>query len=335
MRDAMLTASVVGSGPNGLTAAILLARAGFKTTIHEAEPQFGGGLRSAELTLPGYTHDVCSAVHPLAACSPVFATVPLAEHGLKWIHSPVPMAHPISADRCAVLHHSLARTMEGLGKDAASYRWAVEPLVSKWDVLVKDLLAPLHFPADPVLFARFGLLAILSARQAVNLCFNTPEAKALFAGASAHSILPLEEQSSAAIGWVLMAAAHAVGWPIPRGGSQSIANALASYFQSIGGTLVTGARISNLRDLPPDGPILCDVGPRQLLQISGDSFPTSFAKKLEAYRYGPGAFKLDWALSAPIPWKATACRQAGTVHIGGTLRRSCRRPASPMGGRLC
>jgi phytoene dehydrogenase-like protein len=309
---------VVGSGPNGLTAAILLARAGFKTTLFEAESQIGGGLRSAELTLPGFVHDVCSAVHPLAVTSPVFASFPLAEHGLEWIHPTAPLAHTLG-NRAVLMQRSIDSTASLLGADGAAYQCIVTRLVADWKPLTAEILAPLHFPAHPLIVARFGRLAIRSAIHAAQSRFRLPETRALFAGVAAHSILPLDQPGSAAFGWMLTGAAHAVGWPIPRGGSQSIANALGSYFQSLGGEIVTNTRIDSMNDLPRDGPILCDVGPRQLLRMAGSELPRAYARKLESYRYGPGVFKMDFALSGPIPWKANECRLAGTVHIGGTL----------------
>ena len=312
-------AFVIGSGPNGLTAAIILAKAGLKTTVFEAEASIGGGTRSAELTLPGFVHDICSAVHPLGIGSPFFASFPLAQHGLKWIQPELPLAHPLDDGSAAVLDRSLESTVQHLGVDGAAYRRIVAPLLSGWPDLVRELLAPMHVPRNPLLFARFGLLAGWPASAIARLAFRTPAARALFAGVAAHSVAPLENLATAAIGWVLTIAAHAEGWPIPAGGSQQIANALAGYFQSLGGTISANTRIRSLDDLPREAIILCDVSPRQLLQLAGGRFPARFRRQLERYRYGPGVFKLDWALSDPIPWKAAECARAGTVHIGGTL----------------
>jgi phytoene dehydrogenase-like protein len=313
-------ACVVGSGPNGLTAAIVLAKAGLRTTLYEAEPTIGGGARSAELTLPGFVHDVCSAVHPLAVSSPVFASFPLAEHGLAWIYPPLPVAHPLDDGSAAILEMSLEATCARLGADGATYRRAVAPLVRRWQELVPMIQQPLpQWPTHPWLFARFGALALWPAAASARLLFRTMAARALFAGLAAHAVLPLEAMGCAAFGWVFAASAHAVGWPIPRGGSQSISNALASYFESLGGRIVTSTRIRSLDELGSADPILFDLTPRQFLAVAGDRLPKRFRRQMENYRYGPGVFKIDWALSAPIPWKAGECARAGTVHVGGTL----------------
>jgi phytoene dehydrogenase-like protein len=314
------TACVVGSGPNGLSAAILLAQAGLRTTVFEAQPTIGGGARSAELTLPGFVHDVCSAVHPLAASSPAFAAFPLAEHGLAWIQPPLPVAHPLDDGSAAVMAMSLDETCARLGADGATYRRAIGPLVRRWRELVPMIQAPLlRIPTHPLLLARFGALAFWPAAPSARLLFRTEAARALFAGIAAHSVMPLEALGSAAFGWLLAAAGHAVGWPIPRGGSQAIANALASYFESLGGRIVTNSRIRSLAELGEASLVLCDVTPRQFVALASHRLPDRFSRKLEAYRYGPGVFKVDWALRAPIPWKAAECSRAGTVHVGGSL----------------
>jgi len=313
-------ACVVGSGPNGLTAAIVLAKAGLRTTVFEAQPTIGGGARSAELTLPGFVHDVCSAVHPLAASSPAFAAFPLAEHGLEWIQPPLPLAHPLDDGSAAILARSLDETCARLGADGAAYRRAIAPLVRRWRELVPMIQGPLvRWPAHAWLLARFGALALWPAAPLARRFFRTEAARALFAGNGAHSILPLDAFGSAAFGWVLAAAAHAVGWPIPRGGSQSIANALASYFESLGGRIVANSRIQSLDELGDASLVLCDVTPRQFVALAANRLPDRFSRQLEAYRYGPGVFKVDWALRAPIPWKAADCARAGTVHVGGSL----------------
>ena len=312
-------AYVIGSGPNGLTAAIILARAGLPVTLFEANAQIGGGTRSAELTLPGFMHDICSAVHPLALSSPAMASFPLAEHGLEWIQPPVPLAHPLEDESAALLEMSVEKTAQRLGKDEGRYRGTLGPLARRWKDLAPEILAPPHWPAHPFLLARFGLLAVWPATLAARSIFRTPAARALFAGLAAHSFLPLEAPVSAAFGWVLMLAAHAVGWPIPKGGSQRIANALASYFESLGGRIVADTTIRSLDELRDRAMVLCDVTPRQLLALAGDKLPRVFRGKLEKYRYGPGVYKIDWALDGPIPWRSNECARAGTVHIGGTL----------------
>lgn len=313
-------AYVIGSGPNGLTAAIMLAKAGLRTTVFEAQPTIGGGARSATLTLPGFVHDVCSAVHPLAAGSPAFTSFPLAEHGLEWIHPPLPLAHPLDDGSAVVMARSLDETCSRLGADGARYRRAISPLVDRWRELVPMIQAPLlRWPAHPWLLARFGSLALWPAAPLARALFRTEAGRALFGGIAAHSILPLEALGSAAFGWVLGAAGHAVGWPFPRGGAQAITNALASYFQSLGGTIVVNHRIQSLDDLRDASLVLCDVTPRQFVGIAGTRLPASFRRTLERYRYGPGVFKMDWALSVPIPWRAAECARAGTIHLGGSL----------------
>ncbi len=328
------TAYVIGSGPNGLTAAIQLARAGWTVTVLEAQPTIGGGTRSLPLTLPGFLHDVCSAIHPMGVSSPVFATFPLARHGLKWIHSPAPLAHPLDDGSAAMLERSLEETCLGLGSDGSSYRRAIYPLVRYWSTLADEILRPLHFPAHPYLFARFGILAPWPATATARVLFKTAAARALFSGVAAHSVMPLEYPGSAAIAWPLIFAAHAVGWPLPKGGSQSIADALASYFASLGGVIANNTTVRSLDELRDASAVLCDVTPRQLLAIAGDALPRHYRRKLEAYRYGPGVFKLDWALNAPIPWKSPECARAATVHLGGTMAEIAASERAAFNGRI-
>lgn len=312
-------AIVVGSGPNGLAAAITLAQAGLSVVVFEAKSTIGGGARSAELTLPGFVHDICSAIHPLGVGSPFFCTLPLAEHGLEWIRPPAPLAHPFDDGTAAVLEYSIDATGRTLDGDAAAYRKLMEPLVADWEKLKTELLGPLHLPRHPVEIARFGLLAIRSARSLAKSLFRDEHARGFFAGLAAHSIMPLDRPLSAAFGLILGVLGHVVGWPMPRGGSQSIANALGSYFHSLGGEIITNTHVEFIDNLPPAHAILLDVTPRQVLQIVGHRLPFGYRRRLEGYRYGPGAFKVDWALMAPIPWKAKECTRAGTVHIGTTL----------------
>lgn len=328
-------AFVIGSGPNGLTAAIVLARAGIRTTILEAEPTIGGGSRSAELTLPGFVHDVCSAAHPMGVSSPVFSTFPLAEHGLEWIEPPLALAHVLEDGSAAVLDRSLDRTCARLGEDGTAYRGAVETLVDHWRALVPEILQPVvHFPAEPLLLARFLWLSPWPAATTARRVFRTESARALFAGLAAHSVLPLEAFGSSAFGWVLAIAAHAAGWPIPRGGSQQIANALVSYFRALGGNVIANNRVRSLDEIDASALILCDVTPRQFVELGGNRLPVDFRRQLRRYRYGPGSFKMDWALSAPIPWRAAVCAKAGTVHVGGTLDEIARSEQAVWEGRI-
>ncbi len=314
-------AVVVGAGPNGLAAAITLAQAGRSVIVFEAKETIGGGCRSAELTLPGFVHDVCSAIHPLGAASPFFRSLPLEQHGLEWIHPAAPLAHPFDDGTAAILERSVDATAAGLGEDAAAYRRLMAPLVRDWDTIVNAFLGPLRpeLALHPFALARFGLRAIRSASGLAKHEFKGERARALLAGISAHAMLPLEQPPSASFGLMLAVAGHAAGWPLPRGGSQQIVNALAAYLRALGGEIVTGVEVKSLDELPPARAVLCDVTPRQLVRIAGDRLPNSYQYKLERFRYGPGVFKLDLALDGPIPWKAAACLRAGTVHVGGTL----------------
>lgn len=358
-------AVVVGSGPNGLAAAITIAQAGHSVLVLEAEDTIGGGTRSAELTLPGFVHDVCSAVHPLAFSSPFFRTLPLAKYGLAFIQPDVPLAHPLDDGTAVIVERSVELTAARLGRDGKNYLKLFGPLVRDWSKLQPTLMGPLRFPQHPFAAARFGLHAMRSASSLANEQFRDTPARALFAGMAAHSILPLEDVPSAAFGMVLTMMAHSVGWPIVRGGSQKIADALAAHLRSLGGEIRAGTRVTNIdevvriaaagserhrlksvlqsdrdagseaqasafaagsnpqqdsREVVNKKPVvLCDVSPRQLLEIAGPKFPAHFRNKLHEYFYGPGVCKMDWALDGPIPWTAKECARAGTVHVGGTL----------------
>jgi phytoene dehydrogenase-like protein len=312
-------AVVVGAGPNGLAAAIRLAQQKLGVLLVEANETVGGAARSAELTLPGFVHDVCSAIHPLGLASPFFRTLSLEKFGLKWIHPEFPLAHPLDDGSAAVAHRGIAETAAAFGPDAGSYQALMTPLVDQWKNLAAEFLQPLlHWPKHPLLLARFGLQALRPAGSLAAGHFSGEPARSLFAGMAAHSFLPLEARGSAAFGLVLGMLAHAVGWPLPHGGSRQIAEALAACFRSLGGEIVTHSPVENVDQLPLARAVLLDVTPRQLLRLAGHKLPQSYQRRLERFRYGPGVFKLDYALSAPIPWQNAACARAGTVHLGGT-----------------
>jgi phytoene dehydrogenase-like protein len=312
-------AIIVGSGPNGLAAAITLARAGCSVLVLEAHETLGGGMRSAALTLPGFVHDVCSAIHPLGVASPFMRTVPLTEYGTTWINPPAAVAHPFDDGTAAVLERSLSLTGETLGQDATAYERLMAPLVQHWEALMEDLLSPLQLPRHPLCMARFGWLAMRSARGLAEAWFPGQRARGFFAGLAAHSIMPLEKLPTAAFGLMLGMLGHAVGWPLPQGGSQQLATTLAAYLHTLGGELVTGTPVTSVEELPPARAIFLDVTPRQVLRLAGHRLPTRYRRQLERYRYGAAVFKMDWALNSPIPWKAQACQRAATVHLGGTM----------------
>ncbi len=311
-------AVVVGSGPNGLAAAIVLARAGRRVTVMEGAETVGGGCRSEELTLPGFVHDTCSTVHALALVSPLLSSLPLAEHGFELAHPDAPLAHPLDDGSAVLLERSVEDTSEGLGPDARAYRRLFEPLVRTADALMREILGPLRPPRHPLVLARFGASAVRSARGMARSRFEGERARALIAGCCAHSMLSLRSPASAAFGIVLAVSAHRVGWPVARGGSQRLADALASHLRSLGGQIETDRWVDSLDELAGVPVMLLDVTPRQLLKIAGD-LPGGYARRLGRYRYGPGVFKLDWALDGPIPWRAEEVSRAGTVHLGGNL----------------
>src|ERR671932_1344665 len=317
--DEVYEAVIVGSGPNGLAAAVELARNGRFVAVLEAEDTIGGGTRSAQLTLPGYVHDVCSAIHPLGYASPFFRVLPLKEHGLQWVHPPAPLAHPFDDGAAAVLEHSVKETGKTLGPDADAYRKLMRAVARDWGRLVGSLLGPPRLPRHPFALARFGLRAVRSARGLAEGLFEGEKARGLFAGNAAHSFLPMEQAPSASFGLVLGALGHVVGWPFPKGGSQKIADALVSYLRSLGGEVYTGMRVGSVEEMPRTRAVLFDITPRQLLKIAGEHFTERYRRALKRYRYGPGVFKVDFALDGPIPWRAEECKRAGTVHLGGTL----------------
>lgn len=313
-------AVVVGAGPNGLGAAVVLARAGWSVLVREQADTVGGAARSAEVTRPGFVHDLGSAIHPMAKASPLFRALPLENHGLSWIQPDLPLAHPLDGGRAAVMHRSLSRTAEGLGADGAAYRRFLAPFAERWETLLDEILRPvLHVPRAPLLLARFGLRALCPATLLARGVFGTDEGRALLAGMAAHANLPLSKPGSSAFGLVLNAVGHAVGWPFPKGGAGALTQALVGYFRELGGTIETGAPVDDVAALPSARAVLLSLTPQQVLRVAGHRLPSRYARRLGRYRYGAAAFKVDYALSDPIPWTAEPCRRAGTVHVGGTL----------------
>jgi phytoene dehydrogenase-like protein len=312
-------AVIVGSGPNGLAAGITLARGGKSVLVLEAKPTIGGGTRTAQLTIPGFMHDVCSALHPLGVASPFFRDLPLAQHGLEWVYPPASLAHPLDDGTAVMVEGTVEQTAANLGPDAGAYRRLMEPLVDGWRGLLDDVLGPLRFPSHALLMARFGLTALLPAATLARAVFRGERARAVFAGMAAHAMLPLTSPATAAIGLILGMLSHAIGWPMARGGSQRIADALGAHLESLGGEFHTGSPVHSTRDLPQARATLFDTSPRALVGISGDRLPAGYRDALLRFRYGPGVFKLDYALDGPIPWRAEECLRAGTVHLGGTL----------------
>lgn len=327
-------AIVIGAGPNGLAAAITLAQAGRSVLVREAGATVGGSCRSAELTLPGFTHDICSTVQALSLVSPFLRSLPLKEHGLELVHPRASYAHPLDDGTAGVAYPSLEETAATLGRDGAAWKKLFGPLVRDWDKLVPALLGPMPpTPRHPLALANFGLKALRSARSLAYGWFEGAPARGMFAGVAAHAVAPLEWAGTSAFGLVLGTSGHAGGWPVARGGSQKLADALASILRSLGGRIELNSRVETLDELPPARAILCDVTPRQLLKLAGHRLPAGYKKRLEAFRYGPGVHKVDWALSEPIPWKASGCREAGTVHVGGTLDEISRAEQAPWEGR--
>lgn len=313
-------AVVIGSGPNGLAAAITLARLQRSVLVIEGYEKIGGGARTLELTLPGFQHDICSAIHPLGLSSTFFRSLPLEDFGLEWINPPAPFAHPLDDGSAVIVERSVFETSQDLGSDSRAYlRW-MEPLVEKWQILIEDILSP--FPAmlrHPLTISGFALQAILPAVQLARWKFSGERARALFAGLAGHAILPLEKMATASFGIVEGFLAHAVGWPMVRGGSQKLVDAMAAYLRSFGGEIITGSPVASWDDLPPARAYLFDLTPIQLVRILGERLPAGYRRRLENYRYGPGVFKVDYALSETIPWNDPRCLRAGTLHIGGSL----------------
>jgi phytoene dehydrogenase-like protein len=312
-------AVVVGAGPNGLAAAIVLAQAKLSVLLVEAGPRVGGGTRTAELTLPGFHHDVCSAIHPMAVASPFFRSLSLDKLGLSFIEAPAALVHPLDDGSAITLERSLAVTAAALGPDREGYLRLLGPLVQRHDRLLPALLGPLRWPAHPGSLFRFGMRGLRSASGLADAYFKTLGARALFAGCAAHAFLPFDRATTSAIGLVLLLVAHAHGWPFPRGGSEAIARALAACFLGLGGEIETDRRVGSLAELPSARAILLDLTPRQLVAIAGERLPAPYRRRLERFRYGPAVFKVDWALDRPIPWKAPGCARAAVVHLGGTL----------------
>ena len=299
-------AVVVGAGPNGLAAGIVLAREGMSVLLLEANASIGGGARTAELTLPGFHHDYCSAIHPMAMVSPFFQSLPLANLGVEWRESPAAIAHPLDDGTAATLHQSIDETAAALGSDGESYRRLMEPFARNARALFDEILRPVRLvPHHPFLMARFGLFGLQSAKSVVRR-FRTDRARALFGGCSAHSFLPLDTAASSSFGLALMLAGHATGWPCARGGSQAITDALAAYFRSLGGAIETNRAVRSMADVPDSRAVIFDVTPRQLASIAAGALPVSFLRRLSRFKYGPGVFKIDYALDGPIPWTAQA-----------------------------
>lgn len=317
-------AVVVGSGPNGLSAAIELAQAGLKVCVLEAKDTIGGGARTIELTLPGFLHDVCSAIHPVGVVSPFFRALGLEKLGVEWVEPRAALAHPFDDGSAALMFKSLEETGATLGPDASSYENLMRPFVERADAFFNEILKPIRIPRHPFLMARFGLKALRSCEGLARSKFQSPRARAIFAGCAAHSVLPLDKAGTASFGLVLALAAHAIGWPCVRGGSVKIIEALAAHLRSLGGEIRASQPVRSMRDLPKSRAILFDLTPRQILEIAGEEFPGGFRRRLARFHYGPGIFKIDWALAGPVPWKAKECALAATVHVGGTLEEIAR-----------
>jgi len=328
-----LDAIVVGSGPNGLAAAIALARAGHSVRVYEGQPTIGGGSRSAELTRPGFVHDMASTVHALALLSPFLRALPLEKFGLQFAHPEAPFAHPLDDGTAVVVERSIDATANALGKrDGRAYTKLVRPFVANWERLMEALLGPFSL-RHPIMMARFGLPAGMSAERLAKHTFESERARAMYAGVAAHSMVPLDKLATSGYALGLIIAAHAVGWPVSRGGAQQLANALAAYLRSLGGEIVTDTPVESLAALPPSRVVLLDVTPRQLVRIAGDRMARFRRWRLTRYRYGPGVFKMDWALNAKVPWRAPECLRAGTLHLGSSLAEIAQSERAAWEGR--
>ena len=327
-------AVVVGAGPNGLAAAVVLAEAGKSVLVLEANDTIGGGCRTEQVTLPGFHHDICAAIHPMGIVSPLLRRLPLDKFGLKWVHAPAPLAHPFDDGSAAVLHRSLTATGETLGPDADAWAQLMQPFLKDPDAFFADILKPVRIPNHPFKMSRFGAIGLQSCAAVVRSRFKGAKARALFGGCAAHSFLALDALGSASFGLVLALVGHATDWPCAQGGSQLIVDSLAAYVRSMGGEIETGREVKTLGDLPPARAVLFDVAPRKLEQIAGDGLPRSFRQQLTRFRRGPGVFKIDWALSGPIPWTARECLQAATVHVVGPFEELLASEDAAANGRI-
>lgn len=327
-------AVIVGAGPNGLAAAIVLARAGHSVLVLEANETIGGGCRTAEATLPGFHHDLCAAVHPMGIVSPFFKQLPLHHQGLEWVQSHAALAHPFEDGTAAVLHRSLRDTGETIGGDAAAWAGLMQPFLDWPEVFFDEVLRPIRMPKHPVLMARFGAHALRSCTSLARARFAGARARALFAGCAAHSLLPLDAPASSAIGLVLALAAHAVDWPVVRGGSQRLVDAMAGCLRLVHGEIETSRPVRRMSDLPPNRAVLFDLMPAAVERIAGSALPSSYRNRLRRYRHGPGVFKVDWALSGPIPWRSEACATAATVHLGATIGEIAESEDAAIRGRI-
>lgn len=324
---------VVGAGPNGLAAAITCAEAGRSVVVLEGQDVIGGGTQTREVTLPGFRHDICSAIHPFAAVSPFFRSAELQRHGLELLHPEVCLTHPLDGGRAGVLHRSAAETAAGLGVDGPAWDRFVTWVADRWERLAPSVLGPLaRVPRHPFTMAAFGLRGVPPASW-LQRAFSTEEAKGLLAGCAAHTFLPLGHAFTSAMGLTLLASAHIAGWPVAKGGSSAISDAMAARLHELGGTIEVGRPVRSLADLPDSRAVLFDVTPRQLLQICGDALPPGYRRRMGGYRYGPGAFKVDYALSGPVPWLDEASRRAGSVHVGGSFAEIAAAEAEVTSGR--